>query len=114
MEGDQPMSTVFVDIYQASKPWRQRKWRWKATNAGNHEIMASGQAYMREGDAIDAVQQLFGDISNVYLRREEKGNAVLRYTPEIERDRLIALLQPELEGKADDMADRIMASWAGK
>jgi len=70
--------TVFVDIYESKKIWHGRKWRWRAFNEGNREPMASGQAYMAEADAIAAVVQLFGDGSNVYLRRNEQGNVTLR------------------------------------
>lgn len=71
-------ATVFVDVYRSKKPWHGRVWRWRAKNADNREIMASGQAYKHEGDAIAAVQELFGDASNAYLRRAEQGNVTLR------------------------------------
>jgi hypothetical protein len=69
---------VYVDVYRSRRPWHGRVWRWRAKNADNREIMASGQAYREQGDAIAAVVQLFGDGSNVYLRRAEQGNVALR------------------------------------
>lgn len=75
-------NTVYVDVYKSKLPWKGRPWRWKAKSSENQERMAQGQAYLREGDAIHAVQILFGDATNAYLRRREQGNVPLRLSNE--------------------------------
>jgi uncharacterized protein YegP (UPF0339 family) len=74
---------VYVDVYETRPPRyrgkaRRQPWRWNARNANNNEIMASGEAYTNEADALAAVEQLFGSGTNVYLRQHERGNQVLR------------------------------------
>jgi uncharacterized protein YegP (UPF0339 family) len=70
--------TILVDVYQSRSLLRRKQtWRWRAV-AGNGEIMASGEAYLHKQDCLDAIQQLFGTRSNVYLRQKEQGNELLR------------------------------------
>ena len=64
---------IYVDLYQtpASKnPLRRRdqRWRWRARNAHNNQILASGEAYTNHGDALHAINQLFGTQTDIYLR----------------------------------------------
>jgi uncharacterized protein YegP (UPF0339 family) len=73
---------VFVDLYQ-SRPrklfGRAQTWRWKALNGNNFRVLAaSSEAYTNRSDAVDAIEQLFGATSNVYLRQTEHGNQLLR------------------------------------
>lgn len=97
---------VYVDIYKGRRRFRQA-WRWRALNAGNREVMASGEAYANEADAWAAVLQLFADVtvdvgllkqagmtvggepvwvpSNVYARQSEVGNRVLRLHPAVQQ-----------------------------
>jgi len=53
-------------------------WRWHAVSAGNHKILAQGERYFNEADALHAIDLLFGSGSNVYLRQHEQGNKALR------------------------------------
>lgn len=77
---------VYVDLFQSEddkqrgpKAARPQLWRWRAFNAGNFERLAvSSEAYTNRQDCIDAIEQLFGVGSNVYLREHEKGNQPLR------------------------------------
>lgn len=75
-------SLVFVDLFQ-SRPrkllGRAQTWRWRARNGDNFRVLAvSSEAYTNYSDAVDAIFELFGDKSNVYLREAEHGNAKLR------------------------------------
>lgn len=77
---------VYVDLFQSEddkqrgpKTPRPQLWRWRAFNAGNFKRLAvSSEAYTNRQDCIDAIEQLFGPGSNVYLREHEKGNQPLR------------------------------------
>lgn len=75
---------VYVDLIYSDNPEPHRMrtwqpWRWRALNAGNHEVLAvSSEAYTNESDCRAAITQLFGSDTNVYLRASEQGNAVLR------------------------------------
>jgi uncharacterized protein YegP (UPF0339 family) len=77
---------VYVDLFQsendtarAPKAARPQLWRWRAFNAGNFERLAvSSEAYTNRQDCLDAIEQLFGSRTNVYLRQHEKGNVALR------------------------------------
>lgn len=57
---------VIVEIYQGRKRFRQA-WRWRARNKANGEVMASGEAYTNEADCYNAVVELFGDSTRVWL-----------------------------------------------
>lgn len=47
---------------------RQQPWRWVAVRAGNRRRLAtSGEWYTNRGDALDAIQTLFGYGTDVYL-----------------------------------------------
>jgi uncharacterized protein YegP (UPF0339 family) len=74
---------IYVDIYSSdnkrTKTDRPQRWRWRAINADNNRKMAtSGEAYSNYQDCFDAIVELFGDGTNVYLREAEKDNAPLR------------------------------------
>lgn len=79
-------SLVYVDLQEVkvvnwlSRPFRRpQKWRWTAINGGNQRVLAvSSENYTNRQDCIDAIVQLFGDQSNVYLRQPEIGNIELR------------------------------------
>lgn len=86
-----PPSLVFVELYQtrgnkvtASSPgFRPQNWRWRAINGDNQKRMAtSGEAYTNKQDCLDAIAQLFGSETNVYLRESEHGNVALRLAVE--------------------------------
>lgn len=77
---------VYVDIYQAMKTTapdspggRPQHWRWRATNGNNHRVLAvSSEAYTNESDCLDAIQELFSNGTDVYLRQTEQGDQQLR------------------------------------
>lgn len=74
---------IFVDVFKTKPPRyrgkaRRQPWRWRALSAGNFEILASGEAYEHEADAIAAIKLLFGDRSTAFVRRSEVGNELLR------------------------------------
>lgn len=74
---------VFIDVYKTSPPrfrgkTRRQPWRWRALSAGNFKVLASGEAYTNEADAVAAVRLLFGDRSTAFLRQAETGNLLLR------------------------------------
>lgn len=80
---------VYVDIIHEAPPddWpgdtRWQPWRWIAKNANNNEPMArSTEHYTNKQDVLDAIAQLFGSGSNVYLREAEQGNVALRMAAE--------------------------------
>ncbi len=65
--------TVYVDVIRAPALvhllGRQQPWRWRARNAGNHKVLAvSSERYHNVVDCLDAVDQLFGVRSDVWLR----------------------------------------------
>lgn len=76
--------TVFIDIYQTPLlkrllNARVQRWRWRAVNAGNHRVLAvSSESYTNSGDCMDAVDQLFGARSDVWLRLDGHPNQLLR------------------------------------
>jgi hypothetical protein len=76
------MNLIYVDLKQTSTRWplrRPQRWYWVALNGNNMRRMArSSEMYTNQQDCIAAIQQLFGQESNVYLRRHEMGNAMLR------------------------------------
>ncbi|PBA13496.1 hypothetical protein [Mycobacterium avium] len=88
MTSDEPV--VYVDLYQREAPAktlahllfgarRPQVWRWRAINAGNGRILAqSSEAYANEGDAIDAIDELFGSRSDVWLRQQGEPDLLLR------------------------------------
>lgn len=74
---------VYVDVYRSEitrwRPFRNQLWRWRARNANNWKVMAnSAEAYTNRQDCLDAIAQLFGSGTNVYLRESEQGNVALR------------------------------------
>ena len=75
-------ATVYVDLKQAplSKlPGRPQRWYWVARNAGNQKKLArSSERYTNRQDCLNAIRQLFGDATDVFLREAEKGNYPLR------------------------------------
>lgn len=82
-------SLVYVDMYETPAPatWadilhtrpRPQRWRWRALNGRNFRVLAvSSEAYTNEGDCRAAITQLFGTGSEVFLRRHERGNELLR------------------------------------
>lgn len=73
---------VYIVLYQ-SKPRkvfrRAQTWRWRALNARNSRVLGnSADAYTNKGDALAAVEQLFGAGTDVFLRQPEAGDVVLR------------------------------------
>lgn len=88
MTSDEPV--VYVYLYQREAPAktlahslfggrRHQVWRWRAINAGNGRILAqSSEAYTNEGDAIDAIDELFGSRSDVWLRQQGEPDLLLR------------------------------------
>lgn len=80
---------VFVDVYR-SRTWRSderrgrpQTWRWRAINGNNQRrLAASSEAYTNKQDCLDAIAQLFGSETNVYLREAEHGNVALRLAVE--------------------------------
>lgn len=81
---------IYVDLYQQEGPatgWahvlrnrpRPQRWRWRAINGENGRVLAiSSEAYTNEADAEHAIDTLFGEFSDVYLRRDGQGNELLR------------------------------------
>ena len=79
---------VFVDLYQTerkpraagdTREVRPQLWRWRAINGSNFEVMAiASEAYTNKQDCLDAIAQLFGASTNVYLRQHEQGDQELR------------------------------------
>ncbi|OBI95578.1 DUF1508 domain-containing protein [Mycobacterium sp. 1465703.0] len=58
---------------------RPQRWRWRAINAGNNRIMAeSSESYTNEDDAMDAIDELFGNRSDVWLQRAGETDLLLR------------------------------------
>lgn len=88
MTADGPV--VYVDLYQSEAPAkslarrlfsarRPQVWRWRALNGGNGRIMAvSSEAYANEADALDAIDELFGSRSDVWLRQQGESPLLLR------------------------------------
>jgi uncharacterized protein YegP (UPF0339 family) len=79
------MTTIYIDLYQTPRRLlhrvtrRPQRWRWTARDAGNSEAMGvTSESYTNRQDCIDAIQQLFSDNSNVWMREAEHGNLVLR------------------------------------
>lgn len=82
------MSTVYVDLIEVPEPAARKlipgrpRWqpfRWVAKNADNRSVLArSSERYTNRQDCLNAIHQLFGDTTNVYLREPEKGNYPLR------------------------------------
>lgn len=69
---------VYVDLYRTMF-LRKREWRWRARNAGNQRLMAtSAEGYRNLQDCLDAVEQLFGSGTDVYLRQAEHNDVELR------------------------------------
>lgn len=79
-DGTPPL--VFVDLYQGSSRKllsRAQTWRWRALNGNNFRVLAvSSENYTNRQDCVDAIFQLFGNGSNVYLRQHEQGDLPLR------------------------------------
>lgn len=77
---------IYVDVRQSKSRWpliRPQRWYWVALNGNNfHTLARSSEMYTSRYDCLDAVAQLFGTTSNVYLRQHEKGNAALRMAAE--------------------------------
>jgi uncharacterized protein YegP (UPF0339 family) len=74
---------VWVDLYQdtsilARITSRPQKWRWRARNGLNNRILASGESYTNRADALNAIHELFGPETDVYLRSSREGNVALR------------------------------------
>jgi hypothetical protein len=84
-------STVYVDLFQASVnplariAGRAQRWRWRALNGGNGRVLAvSSESYTNRGDCLAAIDQLFGALSEVYLRSSNEGNQCLRLATQID------------------------------
>lgn len=79
-EGFPPL--VFVYLYQSRSRkllGRPQTWRWRALSGNNFRTMAaSSESYTNRQDCLDAITQLFGADTNVYLRQHEQGNQPLR------------------------------------
>jgi uncharacterized protein YegP (UPF0339 family) len=74
---------VFVDLLQvadkATKSGRPQRWRWVAKNGANQKILArSSERYINRQDCHDAITQLFGAGTNIYLRQDGHGDQPLR------------------------------------
>lgn len=46
---------------------RFQPWRWNA-KGGNGKILAQGESYFNRGDAIEAIETLFGEHTDAWLR----------------------------------------------
>ena len=59
---------------------RFQPYRWRAESA-NGEVVAIGESYFNEADAINAVELLFGDDTTMYWRSREpeRGDQLLRF-----------------------------------
>lgn len=80
---DTEAPTVYVDVIRspalARLLGRQQPWRWRAVNGGNHKVLAvSSERYTNVGDCLDAVDQLFGARSDVWLRLPGENPQLLR------------------------------------
>lgn len=80
---DQPL--VYVDLFQAAAnplarlAGRPQRWRWRAINGNNQRVLAvSSEAYTNEVDALNAIDELFGSRSDVWLRQQGESNLLLR------------------------------------
>jgi uncharacterized protein YegP (UPF0339 family) len=73
---------IYVDLKQrnpVARIVRAQNWYWIALNAGNGKQMARSKGYYtNQGDAYDAITQLFGNSTNVYLRQTEHGDLPIR------------------------------------
>lgn len=72
---------LFVDLKCSKTRWpgRPQRWYWVALNGNNFRRLArSSENYTNRQDCLDAVEQLFGSGTNVYLRQHEQGNVALR------------------------------------
>jgi hypothetical protein len=76
------MSLVYVVLKQAPLsrlPFRQQRWYWLAKSGDNQRKLArSSERYFNRVDAINAINVLFADASNVYRREAELGDVMLR------------------------------------
>jgi hypothetical protein len=80
---DKTTPLVFVDLLQvtnkATKTGRPQRWRWVAKNGANQKTLArSSERYTNRQDCIDALTQLFGADTNIYLRQDGQGDQLLR------------------------------------
>lgn len=76
---------IYVDLYQdgagllARVTGRAQRWRWRALNGNNSRVLAvSSESYTNQNDCITAIEELFANQSNVYLRASQRGNQLLR------------------------------------
>lgn len=46
-----------VEVYMSAK---DRQWHWRRKAAGNHEIIASGEAYHNRSDAVHTASRIAG------------------------------------------------------
>ena len=61
-------------LYRSSR--RHQPWRWIA-QSGNGRVLATGESYFNESDAITAIWTLFGPAASVVLKTDE-GDFLLR------------------------------------
>lgn len=79
---------VWIDLYQDTAAGilarltgrRAQTWRWRARNGLNNRILASGESYTNKLDALNAIHELFGPETDVYLRQASEPNIALRLT----------------------------------
>lgn len=104
---DETFEAAYQSYIETFQPFR-----WHALNAGNKEIEAHGESYHREESAEKTVRQLFSANTIVYLRRAGQPNELLRMAPNASsiRARIVEILAPDLEGRAGEIADQIVAA----
>lgn len=75
-------TVIHVDLTRSARRWprrRPQRWSWTAVSAGNGRTLArSSEYYTNRADCIAAIYQLFGAVSDVYLRQEQIGDVTLR------------------------------------
>lgn len=74
---------LFIDVYKTSPPRyrgkaRRQPWRFRVISEGNGRVLAWGEAYTNEADAVAAARLVCGDGATVFLRRAEVGNVCIR------------------------------------
>jgi len=77
------MTTITVELTETATLTRllgrPQKWRWVARDAGNHEVMAvSSESYTNRNDCLDAIETLFSEGTDVFLRTPDGGDQLLR------------------------------------
>lgn len=73
---------IVVELYRCApgrRGSRGQRWRWRAKDAGNNEILAkASEAYTNKRDALDAIVQLFSEGPRVRLTQPDEPDVILR------------------------------------